>query len=143
MVLVALGFVFIGVLPNEHSQQEQDTVIREQIDRLSYDDVELRVAAKKALCSLPPSVLPTLKVRAKEIGDAEIRSRLVEVIRHLLLDEAESLFQKGELNSSLLKTAEGLGAEDPESYVRERVKEAKEFVKKIIPKGDIPSQVLP
>ena len=75
------------------------------VDQLATEDVRTRETAQKELRTAGVNRIPLLRKALASLTDAEARARLAEIVRLLLIDDADLRYAEGKLDEALLRLA--------------------------------------
>jgi len=117
MVLFVLALCLAGQDKSAPSDEEK---IQQSVADLGNEDVDVRNKATAFLKSLPFRHIETFRLQAKTEQDAEKKTRLGTIVRHLAGKQGEALYREGKLSEALLLLAEAGGAADPAAEVERR-----------------------
>lgn len=137
MIAIGTTLVLAFVAPlsaDAHQAVDDEKGILALTEQLGSSDVAIRDGASKKLLAIPSSSVSHLRRALQNQSDPEVKARLAEIVRQLVLKEAKSLYDDAELDKALLKFAEVEGASDPAKFVKERQVDVRRQVQEIAAK---------
>jgi hypothetical protein len=132
-MIFVFAVAMLALMPDQSDIAGTTSHLDKLIDDLRSDEIAVREKATGDLKKLPPSAVPSLRLRLSLLRDVEAIARLREIIQDLLTVEGKRLYGEGNWEEALLVFAEAAGSADPRRYVEERRREARSELLKVIP----------